>query len=200
MNGNSRPHQASKVGRRSTWLAAIATAFACAVAGQGARTDDLGAAPEYKVKGGYLFNFAKYIEWPMDPATTPGTPFVIAVLDAGEAAPVLKQLLVGKDIGGRPVSVRAVAGSPLPKDAQILFITRLAGHSPEEIRVALGSAPTLLVGETDEFAERGGAIAFVVEQNTVRLTICLEHAATQGLKVSARLSSVAKSVRAKRPI
>jgi hypothetical protein len=86
----------------------------------------------------------------------------------------------------------------LPKDAHILMVTRAAGLPPEEIRAALGSAPTLLVGESEQFAERGGAIAFVLEDQKIRLTLCRAHARETGLKVSAKLSTVARSVRASR--
>lgn len=164
------------------------------VAGQGAES----AALEYKVKAGYLFNFAKFIDWPASALPAADTPFVIAVLDAGEAAPVLEALFAGKNVNGHPVQVKAVSAASLPKDAQILLVTRAAGKTPEEIREAMGDAPTLLVGETEQFAERGGAIAFVREEESVRLTLCLEHTASAGLKVSAKLSNVAKAVKSKR--
>ena len=117
------------------------------------------------------------------------------MIDAGEAQPVLEKLFTGKSVGTHPVQVKSFSGTSLPKDAHILLVTRAADRKPEEIRIALGNAPTLLVGETDQFAERGGAIAFVREEESVRLTLCLEHAAANGLKVSSKLASVAKSVK-----
>jgi YfiR/HmsC-like len=162
--------------------------------GQGAES----AALEYKVKAGYLFNFAKFIEWPASALPAADSPFIIAVLDAGEAVPVLEPLFAGKNVNGHPVQVKAVSAASLPKDAHILLVTRAAGKTPEEIREALGDGPTLLVGETEQFAERGGTIAFVREEESVRLTLCLEHAASAGLKVSAKLSNVAKPVKSKR--
>lgn len=155
---------------------------------------DTGSALEYKVKAGYLFNFGKFIEWPEDSFADADSPFVIAVMDNGEAAPIMEQVLRGKKINGHPVEVRRVVAGEVPKGAHILLVTRAAGRTPEEVRAALGDAPTLLVGETDHFAERGGAIGFVREDESVRLTLCLIHATQNGLKVSARLSSVARSV------
>ena len=74
-------------------------------------------------------------------------------------------------------------------------MTRAAGITPEEAHRALGSAPTLLVGETEKFAERSGALAFVLEGGTYRLILCREHAVEKALKVSARLATVARLVR-----
>jgi hypothetical protein len=77
-------------------------------------------------------------------------------------------------------------------------VTRAAGKTPEEIREVLAAAPTLVVGESDQFAERGGAFGFVREDESIRLVLCLEHAAEAGLKVSAKLANVARPVKSKR--
>ena len=180
---------------RSIRLAALVlTAGACLFSMRAAEATAL----EYKVKAGYLFNFAKYVEWPASAFPAADSPFIIAVLDGTEAGPVLEQVLGGKNVNGHPVQVKTVSAANLPKDAHILLVTRTADKTPEEIREALGTAPTLMVGETDQFAERGGAIAFVRDEESVRLTLCLEHASRNGLKISAKLSNVAKSVKAKR--
>jgi hypothetical protein len=156
------------------------------------------AALEYKVKAGYLFNFAKFVEWPASAFPATNSPFVIAVLDGGEASPVVEQVLGVKEIDGHRVQVRAVSATSLPRNAHILLVTRAAGKTPEEIRDALNGAATLVVGETEEFAERGGVFGFVRDNENVRLTLCLEHAARAGLKVSAKLSSIARPVKSKK--
>lgn len=152
-------------------------------------------ALEYKVKAGYLFNFAKFIEWPSTSLPAPDSPFVIGVLDGAEAVQVWQPLFAGKSVNGHPVQVRSVHLGALGPDVHILFVTRGASRTPEEIRAALGDANTLLVGESDQFAERGGMVGFVREDDVIRLTLNLERATRAGLKVSAKLSSVAKVVK-----
>ena len=173
---------------------------ACALlwAPGGGRAADSPAALEYKVKAGYLFNFARFVEWPATALPAPDCPFVIGVLDAGEALPVLQSVLEGKKVDGHPVQVKAVAADSLGKGTHILFVTRAAGKTPDELRTALGGAATLLVGETEQFAERGGAMGFSREEETIRLSLNLERAMEAGLKVSAKLASVAKLVKSKR--
>lgn len=180
---------------RHAWSGLWLVGCALLMATTGLPAADSAATIEYKVKGAYLFNFARYIEWPAAAQPQAGSPFIIAIMDGREAAPVLEQLFAGKKIDGRPVQVRAVVGGLVPRDAQILLVTRSAGREPEEIRAALGNAPTLLVGETEQFAERGGIIGFVREDDNVRLTLCLENAAAAGLRISAKLASVAKPVK-----
>lgn len=177
-----------------TWICALA--FLCARPGLWA-----GEAPlvlEYKVKAGYLFNFARYVEWPAHAFSAPDSPLVIAVEDPNNARVILEQTLAGKAVDGRPVHVVPWAGSGLSPKPHILWTTRAAGRTPEEVRKSLGNAPTLLVGDTRDFAERGGMIAFVEEEGRIRLTLCLEHASRAGLKVSSRLATVARTVKPER--
>ena len=64
----------------------------------------------------------------------------------------------------------------------------------EEIIDRLRSASVLLVGESDGFAEAGGAIQFTLEDNRVRFTINADVADRAGLKFSSRLLALAKIV------
>jgi YfiR/HmsC-like len=204
MNEDTNQHQAAALPpgwlRRRDWLGVVAR---CVVLGlllapDGARAADSATALEYKVKSGYLLNFARYIEWPAACLPAPDSPFVIGVLDGGEALPVVKTLLEGKKVDSHPVQVKAVTADQIGKDIHILLVTRAAGKSPEEIRAALGDAATLLVGETEQFAERGGTVGFTREEESIRLSLNLERATEAGLKVSAKLASVAKQVKTKK--
>lgn len=188
-------------GRRSPLLAfwlSVLLSPALLLSPMVARAADSAAALEYKVKAGYLFNFARFIEWPESAFPSTNSPFVIGVLDEAEASPVLRSLFKGKQVNGRPVEVKTVFAETIGRDIHILLVTRAAAKTPEELRKFAGSASMLMVGETDEFAERGGTIAFVREEESVRLTLCLEHATEAGLKVSSQLASVAKLVKSKR--
>lgn len=155
-------------------------------------------ALEYKVKAGYLFNFGKFVEWPVAAFASERAPFVIGVLDGGEATPVIQSLLAGRAIDGRPVQVVPVDPAKLGPGLHILLVTRTAGKTAEAVRALLGSAPTLVVGETEHFAERGGTIGFTLEDDSVRVHLNLERATESGLKVSAKLASVAKLVKPRR--
>lgn len=182
------------------WLAMVAcwVILGLLLAPVCARAADSAAALEYKVKGGYLFNFARYIEWPTASLPAPDSPFIIGVLDGGEALPVVKALLEGKKVDSHPVEVKAVTADQIGQDIHILLVTRDAGKTPEEIRAALGNAATLLVGETEQFAERGGTVGFTREEESIRLSLNLERATEAGLKVSSKLSSVARQVKTKK--
>ena len=84
---------------------------------------------------------------------------------------------------------------PIGKDLHLLLVTRVAGKTPEQLSKLAGTAPLLIVGETDAFAEHGGMVGFVREEDAIRLTLNLERTTKAGLKVSAKLSSVARLVK-----
>lgn len=178
--------------------ALLLIASACFLSGRVSAADSV-VALEYKVKGGYLYNIAKFVEWPTNTFIDADSPLVIGVIDGGgEGVAVLQALLEGKKVDGHPVQLKAVTADKVGQDIQILFVTRTARISPEEIRTALGGAATLLVGETDQFAERGGMVGFTREADNIRLSLNLELATEAGLKVSSTIARVAKLVKTKR--
>jgi hypothetical protein len=180
-----------------SWCWALLVGLSALLAPMGGVGAEPAQALEYKVKAGYLFNFAKFVEWPSAALPAPDSPFVIGVLDGDEALPVLRSVLEGKQVNGHPLKVKAVSADNEGKDVHIFFVTRAAGKSPQDLRKALGAAPTLLVGETAQFAEGGGMVGFVYQEESIRLALNLEQTTQAGLKVSARLSNVAKVVKTK---
>jgi len=64
---------------------------------------------EFEVKAAFLYNFARFVEWPAETGHDPGTPFVIAILGHDPFGAVLDETVAGKTVGGRPIEVRRVA-------------------------------------------------------------------------------------------
>jgi hypothetical protein len=153
---------------------------------------------EYRVKAGYLFNFAKYVEWPISALSEKNSPIIIGVLDGAEAMPVIQQVLANKRVNEHPIIVKAVVAPSFADGCHILFVSRTANYAPADVRQVLGSSATLLVGETGQFAEDGGMIGFIREADTLRVTLNLEATTWAGLKVSSKLASVAKVVKTKK--
>lgn len=182
-----------------TFTKACIAGFAVAcLAPSGASTTDASTL-EYKVKAGYLYNFARFVEWPKTAFAGPDSPFVIGVVDANEAFSVVQSILDTRPVDGRPIAVRALTAEQINRGVHIVLVTKAAKKTPEEISAVVGTAPVLLVGETDLFAERGGSLGFTRDGETIRITLNLERALEVGLKVSSKLSSVARVVRSPRP-
>jgi hypothetical protein len=151
-------------------------------------------AGEYQVKAAFLYNFAKYVQWPADaPAVQTGT-FVITVLGNDPFGPSLDETLRGKTIDRLKVVVRR-AGNPEEVGAsQIVFISESQRGQLPAILKRLEGTPTLTVAEMDHFAERGGVIRFRMDGDRVRLDINPAAAARARLKISSELLKLARIV------
>jgi hypothetical protein len=153
-----------------------------------------GSADEYGVRAAYLYNFAKFVEWPGQ-AGDPGTPLVIAVFGKDAFGAALKQTVQGETVNGRAISVRPVSRIEDLRPCHILYFGSSNKNRLAEVLRATEGAGILTVGETDEFIRLGGVIAFVAEGNKIRFEINLGAARRNRLTISARLLRVAKGVR-----
>jgi hypothetical protein len=138
---------------------------------------------EYRVKAAYLFNFAKFIEWPNEPG-----PLTICVAGRNVFGDVLSETVKGETINGRPLAVRVLL-EPEP-GCHITFVPRGAA-APAYLRAARGF-PELTVGESPDFIAQGGIVNFVVEGGSVRFEIDTAAAEHSGLRISSRLLRLAR--------
>ncbi len=147
---------------------------------------------EYEVKAAYLFNFARFVEWPSEAFTTAREPFAICVVGSDPFGSVLDTILAGESVAGRSVIARRIT---LPADArgcQILFASG-AERGPAIVD-AVDGRPILTVGDEEAFARRGGMVSFRREQNTVRFDVNPEAVRRSGLKMSSQLLNLARIV------
>src|ERR1700682_4534020 len=77
---------------------------------------------EYKVKAAFVFNFAKFIQWPTEAFKTPADPLVICVLGQDQMANSLREAVNGKAIDRSPLVVRQVTIGQISNDCNILFV------------------------------------------------------------------------------
>jgi hypothetical protein len=148
----------------------------------------------YKVKTAFLFNFAKFIEWPASSFATPQSPFAICVLGQDPFGSTLTDTLQGKMIGERPLAVRRLKDKLEARSCQIVFVSSSENTRLADIIGTLRGANVLLVGETNGFAVSGGTIEFTLENDSVRFSINTDAADRSGLKFSSKLLALAQLV------
>lgn len=151
---------------------------------------------EYQVKAGFLFNFAKFVEWPTNAAGAPDS-LRVGILDDGKVHPVIANELAGKRVGERTIEVIRCKSVEDLKRCGMVFVTRSQAGRAGELWKAVADVPVLTVGEFDGFAEHGGCINFVRQGENIRFEVNLAAAEQAGLKISSKLASVAIIVRSK---
>lgn len=150
-------------------------------------------APEYAVKAAFLFNFAKFVEWPADAFSGAASPIVICVLGEDPFGDALGSLK-GKTANGRPIVIRYAATLGELERCHLLFISSSEkANLPKILQTAKGWS-ILTVGDMNGFAQNGGIINMVKGESRVGIEINLEAAQRSRLKISSKLLALAKIV------
>src|SRR5256884_9677237 len=71
-----------------------------------AQTPDSRDSSEYLIKAGFIYNFAKFVEWPSAAFSQTDSPIVIGVLGTDPFGNVLDRIVEDKKIGARGFIVR----------------------------------------------------------------------------------------------
>ena len=148
----------------------------------------------YRVKAAFLFNFAKFVEWPAAAFRTPSDPLLICIAGENPFGDSLERAVQGKSAGTHPFVIRVISEIPQGAACQILFVP-----DSERRRFAAADLPRtaglLTVGETGGFAAQGGVVNFKIEGGHVRFQINLDAAERQKLVISSKLLSLAEVLR-----
>jgi hypothetical protein len=151
-------------------------------------------ASEYQVKAVFLFNFAQFVDWPVEAFADSGSPVAICVLGADPFGDFLDQTVRDERVGGRALQVRRYHSVDEINACHIVFISRSEGVPPADILAGLKRRPILTVSDMDGFAERGGIIAFVTDRQRIRLKINVLAAEAAHLTISSKLLRVAEII------
>jgi hypothetical protein len=163
----------------------------------GAQND---APNEYQVKAAFLFNFAKFVDWPADTYPNAQWPFSICILGEDPFGAIFDSTLAGKSLGTHPVVLRRIKEVSEIHHCQIVFVSSSSTSKYAELSQSVRGAKILLVGESDGFATSGGAVEFIVEANHVRFAINPEAVQRAGLAVSSKLLMLARIVHDSNPV
>jgi hypothetical protein len=186
--------------RRLAILIAVFSMTLNWTASAGAQAGDASDSSEYLIKAGFIYNFAKFVEWPSTAFAEPDSPIVIGVLGTDPFGDIINHVVEGKKIGARGFVVRRFKWSKELKDlkdfkeCRILFVSSSEKMHFEEIVEAVKGLPVLTVGETPGFAERGGMIRLMLEDNRVRFEVNVDAAHDGNLNISSRLLTLARII------
>ena len=150
------------------------------------------ATSEYKLKAAFLFNFAKFVEWPPEAFSDTNSPFTIGIIGENPFKADLEEMVQQKTINGRPFIVRQCKSLAELKNCQILFIHQTERKRLAEILRAIRGGSVLTVSEMDRFLTNGGMIQFLMEENKVRFAINDSAAKQAGLRISSKLLNLAR--------
>jgi len=158
---------------------------------------DSSDSSEYLIKAGFIYNFAKLVEWPTASFAQPDSPIVIGILGEDPFGATIDRIVADKKINGRGFAVKRVKWSRDFKDLRdcnILFVSSSEKEHIESVIDAMKGLPILTIGDAPGFAKRGGIINFMLEDNKVRFEVNVEAAKHADLTISSRLLTLARIV------
>lgn len=159
---------------------------------------DTGAQPptlsEYEIKAAFLYNFAKFVEWPAKYFSNASKAFRLCIADANLIDDAFATIR-GAAVKGRELEIKEYRGIEDLESCHILFVTRSRDKDLAGIIAAATHNNVLTVGETKGFTQQGGIINFILVEKKVRFEINIDAAKRSGLKISSKLLSLAKIVK-----
>ncbi|MEQ1528838.1 MAG: YfiR family protein [Methylococcales bacterium] len=155
-----------------------------------ASADD-SANVEYKVKAGYLYNFTKFVTWPVDNNPT----FNICILGENPFGHLIDPI-EEKTAFDRPIKLHKLKTFSTNYHCHILYVP-----SSIQSNIDLSNAlviheenSILSVGEHPSFIDQGGMICFVNRDGKIKLQININKLKQSELKISAKLLEVAELI------
>ena len=147
---------------------------------------------EYEVKAAFLYNMARFIDWPDKSLDQKSTLTIYILGDApfGSALDAIQ----GKTIKGKTIVVKKADSLNILKNGDILFISGSEKERLEQILKGISGLPILTVGDTESFAKNGVVVNFYIEDKKVRFEINIAAAERAGLRISSNLLKLGKIV------
>jgi hypothetical protein len=161
----------------------------------GVRVEAQAPMGESQVKAMFVYNFLKFVEWPVNASAGAKDPFVVLIIGEGATADATELFLQSKTIGERPVAVLRVQWDQSLRGARAAVVVERDPKKLHRILVAAAAAGVLTIGEGEEFATRGGIIGLLVLDRKVRFDVDTAAAQSAGLRVSSKLLALTHAVR-----
>jgi hypothetical protein len=151
---------------------------------------------EIQVKSAFLPKFAAYVNWPPGAIGELTDPVQLCIIGQDPFGRNLDEAVAGQHVDQHPILVRRLEGTGEAAQCNIAFLGGSATQSAAAMQEALRSKPILTVTDAGLGAGRG-MVHFALKDGRVRFHIDDALAARSNLSISARLLSLAISVKSR---
>lgn len=149
---------------------------------------------EYQVKAAFIYNFARFVDWPTQAFTSATSPMVIGVLGENVFGNNIEQIISGRSIQGHPLEFKEFSSVTDATNCQVIFISDSEKYHLSKILGRLRDTNILTVSQMDNFTDNGGMIRLLIVEDKVRFEINNTAAKKAGLAISSKLLSLAVKV------
>lgn len=175
---------------RSWWSLVLACGLALGRAMPSVANDDTGAN-EYALKTAFVYNLAKFTEWPERTFMDESSPVTLCVVGENRFADTATAV-TGKTVHGRALELRQLSVEQDATRCHILFVAQDTAAPTRDVLASVRNRSVLAIGESDSFLREGGVINLAVSGNNVKFTVNVSAMQRSGLKISSKLLRLAE--------
>jgi hypothetical protein len=147
---------------------------------------------EPALKAAFIYNFAKFTEWPAAPATTPAQEaFVLCVVGDAAVNEALTRTVKARVLGGQNLSVAFITPDDAPQKCRLIYISAVTAGQAAHLVAGLRDVPVLTISDLEGFTEQGGIARFFFENGQLRFSVNVASAERAHLHISSRLLALA---------
>jgi len=172
---------------KGLWLHAMIMICVMAFAGVHAHAQTLYGL-EYKVKAGFIYNFAKFIEWPEENTSRDPNSILIGIIPDTPETDVFFSLR-DKSVGGKRIEVKKFKDvrDKGVEHCHILFFDSKNEAFIKESLLIVKYRSALTVGHREGFIQAGGIINFFTEEGRLRFEVNLDAAKRARIKLGSQI-------------
>ena len=172
----------------------IGLAFIMACSTVAAQAQSANSMAEYRVKAAYIYNFAKYVDWP-GAETKEFHVCTAGHDDLGGALSALDRRFAQ----GREIQVRQNVAMDQIKDCQIIFVGEKDSKLLSSVVRQLLGAPVLIVSDNQQAVESGAHITLASAEDRVEFDVNLATLQRANLKASSQMLKLARTTKPAKP-
>jgi hypothetical protein len=170
---------------RFAWITSLTAAMLAVIGMVAVAQDVTGPA----LKAVYVYNFAKFTEWPAE--TPAGEPFVMCVHGDDAVGDALERAVLGRMLSARRIVVTRVTAADPKQGCRILYLSNTTAARAGQVIAELRDLPVLTISDIEGFIGVGGITEFFFEHGALRFRIDLGAAKRARLQISSKLLIIA---------
>lgn len=148
---------------------------------------------EYEIKAAYIFNFAKFIEWPVLKANS--DTIYLAIYGNDPFGIILEKTMIGRKAQGKDWKIVRTRNVSELEQCHIVFISDVGKFETIQLLEKLKNIPILTIGdELVQFCELGGIVNFTPQFSDQQFEINNEVAKNKGITISPKILLLAKII------
>lgn len=151
-------------------------------------------ANEYEVKAAFIYNFARFAEWPPSAFAGPSDPIRLCLFGKDPFGEIVDRAVRGKTVAQHPFVVLRIDETEKARNCHIVFVSRAGSARLGAVLAAVHARPVMTIVDMEGAVQRGAILSFALRDGRVRFAVNTDSAQRSGLSLSSQLVKLAIAV------